>query len=179
MIKYLTDFVEYLRKIPASFLVVIVVGLILILYLPEEHAKIVSVDGFRNENREFLGLGLLCMILVCVARLSTFIGQWFLKIITLNKRQKSLHKLTPEEKGYLIPYIKEQKASIYVGIDDGIMSGLRARDITYNPTNAGDLLNGIAFNLQPWAREYLNNHQDLLSGYVGQPLTPRQKFRAR
>lgn len=174
-----TDIIEYLRTIPAAFLFAIGFVLALILFLPEEYARVIAVDGFRTEYRVFLGPMLLFVIAIGAARAYTAIIKLFSNIRASKQRQNLLHKLTPEEKGYLVPYIEEQKTSIYVGIDDGIMSGLRARGITYNPTNAGDLLNGIAFNLQPWAREYLNNHQELLNDYVGQPLTPHQKFRAR
>ncbi len=37
---------------------------------------------------------------------------------------------------------------------------------------------GFSFNLQTWAREYLENNQYLLEYYVGQPMTPHQKWLA-
>ncbi|RMH20024.1 MAG: hypothetical protein D6698_04935, partial [Gammaproteobacteria bacterium] len=95
------------------------------------------------------------------------------------KRQQTLHKLTPEEKGYLVPYIEGQQNSVYVGMEDGVMSGLRAKGITYLAANMGDVLNGFAFNLQPWAREYLESNPHLLDGYSGQPMTPQQKLHSR
>ena len=168
---------DYFRKIPTAFLVAIVTVLGLILFLPEDYAKTVAVDGFRNEYRVFIGPIFLLTLSFCVARIYGFLMQSFNYRKTLKRMQESLHNLTPEEKGYLAPYIFNQKNSIYVGIDDGIMTGLHIKGITFRSTDIGDLLDGFAFNLQPWAREYLEKNPQLLNGYVGGPLTPRQKLR--
>ncbi|MGL6349088.1 MAG: super-infection exclusion protein B [Aeromonas sp.] len=93
----------------------------------------------------------------------------------MKNRCRQLHTLTPEEKGYLIPYVIDQQNSIYVGMDDGIMFGLRAKRVTYLASSMRDILDGIACNLQPWAREYREDHPYLLDGYIGKPLTSRQK----
>jgi hypothetical protein len=106
---------------------------------------------------------------------------WARKIKTESNTKKKydyLKQLTPEEKGYLIPYIEEQQNTINVGMDDGIMAGLCAKGITYRAANIGDLLNGFAFNLQPWARDYLNSKPELLNDYSGEPMTPREKLRS-
>lgn len=78
-----------------------------------------------------------------------------------------------------MPYIVNQQNSIYVGMNDGVMAGLRSKGITYLAANMGDLLNGFAFNLQPWARKYLEGNPQLLNDYYGQPMTPREKIYAR
>ncbi|WP_417536780.1 super-infection exclusion protein B [Methylophaga sp.] len=179
MMEKLTGLADYFRKVPAAFLVAIVTVLGLILFLPENYAKVVAVDGFRNEYRVYLGPAFLLTLSFCVARVFIFVmhGQALRK--ALKKKQQSLHKLTPEEKGYLIPFIQGQQNSVYVGMEDGVMSGLRAKGITYLAANMGDMLRGFAFNLQPWAREYLESNPHLLDGYSGQPMTPQQKLHAR
>lgn len=175
MIDKLTGFADYFRKIPAAFLVAIGSVLALILFLPEESAKTLAVDGFRNEYRVFLGPAFLLTILFCAARVFNFFMQGYRRKQALKKRQETLHSLTPEEKGYLNRFIKWQNNTVNVGMDDGVMAGLRSKGITYLATNIGDLLNGFAFNLQPWAREYLEKNPNLLDGYAGEPMTPRQK----
>ena len=179
MIDKLTDFADYFRKIPSAFLVAIVTVLGLILFLPDDYAQIVAVDGFRNEYRVYLGPAFLLTLSFSAAKIFTFLMQGYMQRKALKKKQKSLHKLTPEEKGYLVPYIEGQQNSVYVGMDDGIMSGLRAKGITYLAANVGSLIDGFAFNLQPWAREYLENNPHLLDGYAGQPMTPQQKLYSR
>ncbi len=171
----LTEFAEYFRKIPAAFLVAILSVLGLILFLPEDYARTVAVDGFRNEFRVYIGPAFLLVLSFCAARIFTFFMQGHNQRKATKARQEILHSLTPEEKGYLIPYIQNQQNTVHVGMDDGIMAGLRSKSITYLAANVGDLLNGFAFNLQPWARQYLEENPHLLDGYVGQPQTPRQR----
>ncbi len=55
MMEKLTGLTDYFRKIPAAFLVAIVTVLALILFLPEEYAKTVAVEGFREQYRVYLG----------------------------------------------------------------------------------------------------------------------------
>ena len=90
-----------------------------------------------------------------------------------------LHQLTPEEKGYLVPFIDKQQNSVYVGMDDGVMAGLVTKRITYRASNMGHVFKGFAYNLQPWARTYLEQNSELLGGYVGEPLTPQQRLHSR
>lgn len=172
----LTGFTDYFRKIPVAFLVAIVSVLGLVLFLPQEIAQTLAVDEFREQYRVFLGPTFLLAISFLIARLCIFIMQGQTEKKRLKARQESLHQLTPEEKGYLIQYIEGQKNSINVGIDDGVMSGLVSKRITYRASNMGDLLTGFAFNLQPWAKTYLEENPALLEGYAGKPMTPRQKL---
>lgn len=174
----LTGLADYLQKIPAAFLVAILSVLALILFLPVDHAKTLSIDGFRDEYRVYLGPAFLFILSFCIARIYSHLMKLYRNRKLIEARKKLLHKLTPEERGYLIPYIAEQKNSVYVGLDDGVMVGLWNKKITYLPTSRGDILNGFAFNLQPWAREYLENNPSLLNEYVGQPLTPQKRDRA-
>ena len=179
MMKKLTDFADYFRKIPAAFLVAIITVLGLILFLPEEYAKLVAVDVFRIKYRVFLGPIFLLTLSFCAARIFTFLMQSYTQRKELKKRQVLLHKLTPEEKGYLNQYIEGQQNSVYVGMDDGIMYGLRSKRITFLAANMGSALEGFAFNLQPWAREYLENNLHILTGHTGKPMTPQEKMFSR
>jgi hypothetical protein len=179
MMDKLTGLADYFRKIPAAFLVAIVSVLGLILFLPDEYAKTVAVDGFRNEYRVFLGPAFLLTLSFCAARIFNFFMLGYRQKQVLKKRQEALHNLTPEEKGYLTPYIEGQQNTVNVGMDDGVMAGLCSKGIVYLAANMGDLINGFAFNLQPWAREYLEKNPQLLDGYVGGPMTPRQKLHSR
>lgn len=179
MIEKLTGFAEYFQKIPVAFLAAIVSVLGLILFLPEDFAQILAVDSFRNEYRVFLGPVFLLTLSFCAARIFTFLSRGYRKRQNLNKRKEALHNLTPEEKGYLIPYIEGQKNTVNVGMNDGVMAGLRSNGITYLAANMGSSINGFAFNLQPWAREYLKKNTHLLDGYAGTPMTPRQKLHSR
>jgi len=176
MFDKITNLTDYFRKIPAAFLVAIVSVIGLILFVPEEMAKTLAVDGFREKYRIYLGPVLLLTVSFLVARIYIFINQGVVEKKNLKKRQESLHSLTADEKGYLVHYIDGGQNTIYVGIEDGVMGGLVAKGITYRASNMGDALNGFAFNLHPWARAYLEENRGLLSGYTGHPKTPREKL---
>jgi hypothetical protein len=176
MMDKLTGFTDYFRKIPAAFLVAIVSVLALILFIPDEQAKTLAVFDFREKYRVYLGPTFLLTLSFCVARPLNFFMNDAKQRLDMKKQQKVLHKLTPEEKGYLVPYIQAEKNSIYVGMDDGVMAGLQTKGITYLAANTGDILSGSAFNLRPWARIYLEQNPHLLEEHVGSPMTPRQKL---
>ena len=169
MMDKLTRFADYFRKIPAAFLIAIVCALALILFIPNELASTFAVDEFRNKYRVFLGPAFLLTVSFSVARIFMFFLSGHYQRKALIAKQESLNKLTPEEKGYLIPFIKDQQNSVYVGMDDGIMAGLRAKGVTCLAANMGSVLDGFAFNLQPWAREHLEKNPNLLNGCVGHP----------
>ena len=176
MMEKLMAFTDYFRKIPVVFLVAIVCMLGIVLFIPEEYANILAVDGFRNEYRVFLGPVFLLTISLSVVRVFDYFVQAHNQRQKLKEMQKTLHNLTPEEKGYLVSYIKGKKNTVYVGMEDGIMAGLHSKGITYLATNMGDILDGFAFNLHPWARDYLEQNSHLLNGYAGFPMTPSQKL---
>ena len=80
----------------------------------------------------------------------------------LEALRKSLLQLTKAEKEYLRPYIIEGKNTINFSIDDGISGGLSEKKILYISSQVGSLVKGISYNMQPWAREYLSEHIELL-----------------
>ncbi|MFK3660043.1 superinfection exclusion B family protein [Scandinavium sp. NPDC088450] len=176
-----TGLLDFFRKIPTALLVAITCGLSLILFLPESLAAKVAVDGFRKEYRNFIGPAFLLAVSFLVAR----VYQFFHDLYGDRQRQKVrisyLEKLTPEEKGYLWSYIIDGENSLMCGPDDGVMGGLVAKRITYRAANVGSMIDGFAFNLQPWAREHLQSNTHLLDGAVGRAMTPGEKlgFRRR
>jgi len=174
----ITRIADVLRKIPAAFLVALLTVVAIILFLPEKQAEVLAIDEFREDFRTYLGPGFLLILSFCVARSFGYAQDKWKKKQRREIRQAYLHNLTPEEKGFLLPYIKDQATSVYVGPEDGTMASLRAKDITYMASSIGDSLTGFAFNLQPWARKYLEQNPNILDGYSGRPLTPREKLRS-
>jgi superinfection exclusion protein B len=74
---------------------------------------------------------------------------------------KTLRSLTPAEKRALQPYILKNRNSVDFAIADGVAGGLVAKKILYVAANVS---HGLSFphNLQPWAREHLTKHLELL-----------------
>ncbi|MBI1879994.1 MAG: superinfection exclusion B family protein [Chloroflexi bacterium] len=79
----------------------------------------------------------------------------------LQERQKRLHNLTRSEKAILKGYLGNQTRSQYLPIESGVVNGLEAEDIIYRASHIGKL-DEWAFNIQPWAWDYLTDHPELL-----------------
>lgn len=171
-----TKLADYFRKVPPAFLVAITTILGLILFLPEEIVKTLAVDEFRIKYRVWIGPTFLLAVLFLGARPYMYLRQEYFQWRQFKSMQKQLHQLTPEEKGYLLPYIKEQKNTIYVGPEDGIMNGLVAKGIICRVSDSGTHTEGFPFNLESWAREYLGKNTNLLEGHSGEPMTPVRKL---
>lgn len=169
-------FADFLKNISAEFLMAILAVLGLLLFLPSEIAAKISIYSFRETYRTYLGPAFLLVAAFLIARFYRFIAQAFTNRKNIKIRENFLRQLTPEEKGYLFPYIQEKRNTVNVGPDDGIMGGLVAKHITYRASNIGGALEGMPYNLQPWAREYLTKNSYLLDGHIGSPKTPEQKM---
>lgn len=84
----------------------------------------------------------------------------------MEARKADLVNLTPDEKAYLAPYVLGQATTQYFLMEDGIKGSLEAKGILYRASNMGDMVTGWAYNIQPWAREHLQNNPNLLEGFT-------------
>lgn len=170
---------EQLRRIPAGFLLSLSIVLGLLLFLPDKIANILSVKEFRDGYRSFLGPGFLLLVAFTTTKAITGIVEYFRERRLLRFRKRQLHDLTPEEKGYLYEFIINGRNTIYVAPSDGTAGGLLAKEIVYQASTTINILEGVPYNLQPWARQYLTVHRELLKGGVGRPLTTQERVFGR
>lgn len=160
------NYTDFFKKIPMVFLIAIIFVIGVILFIPEELAKILAVDGFRKTFRVFLGPSLLLLIFLLIARLFLFFTEIYTKNKVLKNRFKLFQNLTPEEKEYLSEYVDKDKNSLIMPLEDGVIGGLETKGIVYIASNMGYLGGAFAFNLQPWALEYLKKNKKLLKGLL-------------
>lgn len=157
-----------------------------LMFAPTEWLSRLSLSDIATDARQTIGLAFLAssaLFIAQTASASIRVGRnawlaWRAKQADGRKRdeereskenirsarEKVLHSLTPDEKACLSPFILEERTSVRFQIEDGISAGLVRRGVLYRATNIGDLLTGFDLNLQPWAREYLHDHPDLLAG---------------
>lgn len=146
----------------------------------------IGLHEFRETNKPYIGGCFVLSLSIVFAQLATgafgLIKAQFLewqksknskKVIAAKKAD--LVNLTPDEKAYLAPYILEQETTQYFLMEDGIKGSLEAKGILYRASNMGDLIDGWAYNLQPWAREHLQNNPELLEGFT-QNLQKRSRW---
>lgn len=166
---------EKLESISITLLATLWATLGFLIFIPDPIADQLKVLTFRNDYAVFLGPLFLLFMAFLLARIIGETTNWLRSRKAERDRERQLHQLTPEEKGYLKDFIVAGRNTINVGLDDGIMGGLEKKKICYRASDMFDLLEGASFNLQPWARLYLEKNPDLLAGSTGKPLTPRQK----
>ena len=72
-----------------------------------------------------------------------------------------MHDLTPDERQVLRVYLESDTRTQYLDVQDGVAQGLAQARIIYRASNMGTLTT-FAFNVQPWAWDYLRAHRELL-----------------
>lgn len=167
-VELMMKLIDIFRHIPVTLLIAVIAALILVLYLPDNHASTLAIKEFREVYRAYLGPSLLLGICLLLARFSMALDGFRRERKRVSERNEALYQLTPEEKGYLVPYVLGDLNTLYVGLNDGVMNGLIAKGITYRAANVGDP-RFFPCNLQPWARSVLQVQQYLLEGYIECP----------
>jgi hypothetical protein len=146
-----------------------------LLFLPSNVIETLGLTGMVKEHRPYLGAALVLAIALLAAQSVVAAGglaQALLAkrkakraaVVAEQRRLESLAALTPEERAYLLPYVVEEKNTLYFGLDDGVAGGLQAKGIIYRAANVSTTRAAFAFNIQPWAREHLMQNLQLLEG---------------
>jgi hypothetical protein len=168
------QYLEVLRKLEVPIIIMIAVVLALMLFLPDGIADTLSEKVFRDSYRTYLGPAFLLALALLITKIALGIRASCRHRRRTRAMFEQLHLLTAEERGYLCRFIFGGVNTIYVGIQDGVAGGLVVKGILYRASSIGSMLDGFAHNLQPWAREYLEQHPELLEGASGTPMPPRK-----
>ena len=145
------------------------------LFAGDRFMSTVGLFELRGQYRPYIGGTFLLASSLLVAQ--GVAGAWRMIESQIDRRRKkrrdeqalarlnaSLRSLTPDEKAFLAPFILGAENSLYFRIEDGIAGGLVAKNILFRPSNIGSPLGVFAHNIQPWARDYLTEHPELLEG---------------
>lgn len=128
--------------------------------------EVLGTDAFLTNYRTWIGLVFLGS--VTIVSLHALSGLWRSVARVLKRRElrsdgeKRLQNLTPEEKEILRYYIEYNTRTQNLNIQDGIVQGLEHEVIIYRSSNMGSMVDGFAYNIQPWAWEHLRKHPELL-----------------
>lgn len=133
------------------------------LFAPDSLLSVLGLEQIRSEYRSFLGVGLVASASILVAQgifgLARLRGKRFMKVW-----RETLHDLSAEERAYLASYVVGGETTKHFAMGDGVAGGLVAKKILYMSSNIGSFHGGFAHNIQPWARDYLEKHPELLLG---------------
>lgn len=156
--------IELLAKITPRLAGAIFVFSTSLLVMPKWLASILSVDTFRNNRRDAIGLAFLLSFAFLVVEFIIYLERK-LKQRRLKYAQYSIFRnLTKEEKEMLSRYVILEEATLAMPMADGVKGGLEAKGIIYRSSPIGFCAPEVMFsyNIQPWALEYLRKHKDLL-----------------
>ena len=89
-------------------------------------------------------------------------GKWYAHRRIIKNQRACLRSLTPEEKGFLVPFIFDNEATRYASMESGVVGGLLAQGIIYRSSSVGTSSFTFPYNLQSWARRELAKQRWLL-----------------
>lgn len=146
------NFLAWLWNVPIAYMVSLSLCIAAILFAPEQWAKQLYLDAFRDNFGPFLGAGLVLLVFLFLGRSIKMVVDKLTRWLNNRKEdrllQGHLKELTPEEKAYLVPFIADQKNTVHARIQDGIMNGLEAKMIVGRASNLGELYGrGFPYNL--------------------------------
>jgi hypothetical protein len=137
------------------------------LFAPPEWLTAFGIVGLVSDYRPYLGAAfLLSAALLSSALIVTVQGQ-----VASRRRQarrdkymrQRLHNLAEPEKEILRGFLRNETRTQYLSMADGRVGGLEAEKIIFRSSNVGFSLDHWAYNIQPWAWEYLKKRPKLLS----------------
>ena len=134
-----------------------------LLFLPDTFISKLGLEEFRHLHRTEAG----AMLIVSASLLFTSAASrvWRIVCSPFYKWQfnrmifKTLAELTFDEKVFLTPYIHLGENTQFAEMYDGVAKGLEAKKILYRSSNISAPGGAFPYNLQPYARKILNEHQ--------------------
>jgi len=142
-------------------------------FLPENLALFIGINDIRIQYTEIISFSFFIstslLLFLCLGFIFKSIKlkypKWKLKKTSI----KNLKELTPEEKGYLVPFIQRDQDEIHAFVDDVIIIKLKRKGIINDFKKTTYVIHGKPYKLHDWVRNYLNRHPDLLNDAKGEP----------
>lgn len=139
-----------------------------LLFGPIRLIELLGLLGFRQSYRPWIGLTFLVSIAVVTVALFTPIWNIIRRELRDNwlirRQSKYLADLTPRERKILRGYIQGDTRTQTFHIGDGAVRELESKLILRRASNLGAGSGwGFAYNIQPWAWDYLKRHPELVA----------------
>jgi hypothetical protein len=125
-----------------------------------------GLDSLVSEHRGWFGGALLVSVAVLLAlsaawlfgsAASPLVEWWQTKRLS-----GFLKTLSPPEKALLKKYLDQQTTTLYFSITDGVVNGLVQKRILWRAASLSAGFTDFAFNIQPWAWDYLKSRRQLV-----------------
>ena len=162
------DVSKYLEavKLSPKYLTPVVFVSGFLLFAKPEILAVFGLAEFSANYRPYIGALFLLSTALVLSHWLISLYSWLANRRLWSKRikrsTKRLHNLTYEEKEILRNYIGRNTRTQYLHLEDGVASGLELEHIIFRSSNVGNLTDGWAYNIQPWAWDYLNEYPEIL-----------------
>ena len=163
------DFSKYLDwiKLSPRYLLPISLFTGIALFASPQLLDTLGMSDVVEKYRPYIGFVFLLFSVLLVSSglvaVLEFAAHEFLDRLLMRQRRRRLRRLTKPEKEVLRGYINDGTRTRYLRISDGVVGGLVAEGILYRSTTLSKSGDYFAYNIQPWAWEYLNSHPGLVA----------------
>ncbi|MBY5849698.1 hypothetical protein HFN51_03875 [Rhizobium leguminosarum] len=166
MPEWLTNIFSLTREVSSKVAMPILVTTGLILFLPDEIAGTLGIDVLRHTLRTWIGFFFIFSAAALAVNLAWMIAG-VLKppvrdFIFIHLNKSVLRTLLEEEKAVLRPFIRDGAASIHGNINNGTINLLEHKRLIARSSTISIRFTIFPFILQPWVRDYLTKHPELL-----------------
>jgi hypothetical protein len=167
MLEQIWSKVSDFLKARLTTLIGLAIACAVIAFLPDAAIETLGLTKIRQDYQPFVGLAAIVfttLSAVEIAAKAISVGSTFIKRqLHANEGRKRLRDLTPEEKQVLCNYVLNDTRTQTFQMQDGVIQGLCRDHILYPAAPFGEVLRGMAYNIEPWAWEYLRKHPDLIT----------------
>jgi hypothetical protein len=162
---FLSKISDWLKLSPRYlFPISLVTGFVL--FASADILDLFGINPLVTQIRPYLGFIFLLATALLITNLCIAIYTWanskYQKALNMRMLQGRLRALTDDEKRILQYYISKQTRTQYLPLLDGVVSGLELEGVIFKSVNSARDLDRWAYNIQPWAWRYLNEHKKLL-----------------
>lgn len=171
--------IALLKSATPPVLIGLSLGSGLILFLPTKYLEFLGITKFTADHRHSIGLIFIFSTATTLGYLIIYLlKNWRTCIAPIYTRlsiSKKLNSLTANEKAYLLAYIRDDEPTQYFSIEDGVAGGLNISGVIFRSTEVGNIDDGFAFNLHPYAKKLLTKKPRLLDGAQGKIGSARER----
>ncbi len=160
---------EWLKNQSPTLFLIVSVAIGVLLFGPENLLQQIGLLSVVEQYRSYLGAVFLVSFVGLLASTAVSLQGWVFGALRAKQARKArearLLKLTSDEKRYLARYLKNDTKTQKFDFTDGTAQGLAHAGIIYRATDMSDSNiwgTYFAYNMQPWAWEYLNANTHLL-----------------
>jgi hypothetical protein len=160
ILEFMKEKVGYFFGIACAFSILI--------FAPDGIINNFGLLEYRERSKPYFGISLLILIAIIIANFIDISCNFIRKYRKIRARNKRLNNLTYEEKNILNLYVEQETKAQNFDYRNGIVNGLVCDNIIYRSSSLSvnnNFYEGIefAYNIHPWAWEYLNKNINLLS----------------